>query len=153
MRRGENSLGFWVSSLVFLIVFLLSIFLVVYGFSKTDLILVFLLTLASFAGFWEVLVFGLLAVFLMNWQPWINLEMVMLLILPLGVSLGHRFLPGRPFLQSFFINFSGVLIFYIVLGVPRILSNLGLFLSFVPVDLVFGAIIFLVFRAYSRRNY
>lgn len=153
MRRGENSLGLGISFLVFSIVFLLSIFFNVYGFLKTDLVLVFLLTLASFAGFWEVLVFGLLSIFLMNWQPWINLEMAMLLIFPLGVNLGYRFLPGRPFLQSFLTNFLGVAIFYIVLDTSGVLSNIRLFLTLVFADLALGSMIFLVLNNYSRKNY
>ncbi|MEK7181486.1 MAG: hypothetical protein AAB738_04130 [Patescibacteria group bacterium] len=152
MRRQENFLGFGFCFLVFLVIFLLSIFLGVYGFFKTDLVLVFLLVLASFVGFWEILTFGMLAVFLMNWQPWVSLEMIMLLILPLGVNLGHRFLPGRPLLQSFFINFLGVMIFYAVLDAPRMLNNLGLFLSFIFADIIFGGAIFLVFSNYSRQN-
>ena len=151
-RERENFVKFGASFLIFLIVFAFSVFLNTFGFLKLDLVLIFLLVLASFARSIEVLFFGLLSVFLMNWQIGLSWEAILFLVLPLGVSVWHRFLRGKPFLQNAIINFLGVIIFYAVSVGSRIFSNLGIFSELIFGDLVFGCVMFMVFRNFSNQN-
>lgn len=123
------------------------------GFShawRPDFILVALLILAYFLNFFSVAVLSLFSIWLMNWQPALSWEMAALLILPLSMTLGHRFSLGKPGFSSLTGVFFGVLIFYIFSSWFLMIRNWEIMIGIVITDLIFGGLVFWVSSRYFK---
>lgn len=114
-----------------------------------DLILATLITFAFFFDIWELLVFILFSVFVINWQPAVSLEIVLFAIIPGIVYASHKFFALIPAVAIPIAIIIGFLVFYLVIAPTLFLADWRSFLMDVFGGLIFGELVFL---ALSRTN-
>jgi len=100
-----------------------------------------LIALSFFLGFWELVITVLIAVFLLNWQPSVSLEMVILAAFPLLSLWLHKLLPWQIWLSTLVAIFVGFLILYLSIGAVLIVKQANLFLIDLFGGLVYGILV------------
>ena len=103
-----------------------------------------LICFAFIFGFWELLTLILIAVFIINWQPAVSLEILIFALFPVAA----HFSPGlfrwrwQPWTEPPIAIFFGFLILYFAAAATKVLSYWQPFLLDVAAGLMFAALIF-----------
>jgi hypothetical protein len=115
-----------------------------------DLILATLIVFAFFFELWELLVFILFGIFVINWQPAISLEIILFAAIPLIIYGFYRLFALTSWITAPLAIILGFLLFYIVISPAILFSNATGFLMDLFGGLVFGELVFL---ALTHSNY
>ena len=114
-----------------------------------NFILATLITLAFLFDIWDVSFFILAAIFIVNWQPAVSVEIVLIAVLPLAAFLLNRYSLSEPWAANLLCIFLGLLILYLVIAPGAFLASWKIFFIDLAASLIFGAI---VFGALNRRE-
>jgi hypothetical protein len=117
-----------------------------------NVILATLITLASFFDLFELIVFILLAVFVINWQPAISWEVVLFAVLPI-IAYGIRNISSwSAWALNLIFIFLGIIILYAVIAPARIVSNpSGLVIDLFG-SMLLGQLIFFTLSHYAPQE-
>ncbi|MEK7138436.1 MAG: hypothetical protein AAB787_02925 [Patescibacteria group bacterium] len=119
-------------------------------YARPDFALVLLLVSALFLDFPKIFLMILIAVFFLNWQPSLSLDLIVFSILPILAFLAKKFIPGRPEVVGFFAVFLGTLAFYSISTFEVFWSNLVLAGAVVVWNLVFGYLAYSVIAKFLK---
>lgn len=108
-----------------------------------------LIAFAMLFDIWDVVVFVLLAMLVINWQPAWSPELVLFAILPLAAWALHRYSAWEGWALNLATIAAGLLVLYLALAPGQFLVNGKLFLADLVVSCLFGAVIF---AALNRRD-
>lgn len=135
----------WAFFAIFLAAFLSQRFFLIFG-NGFNFVLISLIVLSFFVSYLEIIFFALLGIFLINYVPGINLEVIFLFLMPQIVY----FLSKKFKLQNFigFIVFGIIsfVLFYLLLNFYFIFNYPASFFYDFIVSFVFGILLFLIFR-------
>jgi len=136
-----------------------------YGY---DVVLATLIVASLFLNFFELLVFILLGIFFLNWQPGISIEMISFLIMPMLFLWGRRVFPGKAWLGSVGFLSLGIFLFYLIVDfIPMFYfavdygdftssmwQVLGSFVGNFIFGVLFGALVFYILGYfYGKKEY
>lgn len=107
-----------------------------------DFILAALIVFAFFFDIWELLVFILFSVFVINWQPAISTEIILFGIIPIAAYASYKFFALIRWAAIPIAIIVGFLVFYLVIASGMFFANGELFLIDVLGGLVFGELVF-----------
>jgi hypothetical protein len=134
----------FLSAVVLLLVaFILQFFLATAGVFM-NFFFATLIACAFLFSFWELLVLVLLAVFIVNWQPAVNVEIMIFALYPLAVFFLRGFAHLQLWLKNLIAIFVGIFLLYAVLGGRAFLFHPTVFLIDVLGGMVFGSAVFLL---------
>lgn len=111
-----------------------------------NLIFITLIVFAFFFDFWEMALFLLFGVFVINWQPTISLEIFLFVLIPLSIFVLHTIFTSERWIAIPVAIVLGLLLFYLVAAPQFLFSNPVAFLEDVCGSLVWGAAVFLALR-------
>jgi hypothetical protein len=114
-----------------------------------DLSFAALISFAFIFDFWELLVLIFLAVFIVNWQPRVSLEILIFGLYPIVLYFSKGILHWQVWLENAVTTFLGFLILYLIAGHGSV--NLHLFLPDVVAGMIFGALIFVPLYRWGRQ--
>lgn len=118
-----------------------------FWFASADVFINFILaTLIVFAFFfdiWELLVFVLFAILVVNWSPGISVDIFIFGLIPLAAYAFHRVFAWSPWAGIPVVIFSGFLLLYLAVAPAAFLGNWELFLMDIFGSLLFAAFAFL----------
>lgn len=106
-----------------------------------ELALAVLIAFSFVFDFWELLVFDLLAVFLLNWQPGPSIALIAFAIIPLATYASHRIIHSEAWIGNLTSIFIGFLVFYIAAAPSLFFHTIFGFLLDVAVGLVAGEMV------------
>jgi hypothetical protein len=109
-----------------------------------------LISLAFVFEFWELLLLVLLAVFIVNWQPSVSVEILVFALYPIAVYFFRKTLMIQHWVTAPAMIVIGFLVLYLSVAPGRFFADLPSFLLNVAVGLVFGAMIFFPVRRWGR---
>lgn len=115
-----------------------------------DFVLGILITFSFFLGFIEILCMSLIGALILNWQPYVGPEILMLIALPLLVFGIKKYFPWRIEINHLLSIFFVLAVFYGVSNYGSLLSNSALFLKSAGWTLVFGAFVFQTFNYFYK---
>lgn len=104
-----------------------------------DLSYAALISFAFVFGFWELLLFIALAVFVVNWQPAASMEIILFAAFPIAVHLSRNVLHWQVWLENVLAIFVGFFLLY--LAVSRVGFNWQSFFIDVIAGSVFGTLL------------
>jgi hypothetical protein len=110
-----------------------------------NFILAALIVFAFFFDIWELLVFVLFAIFVVNWSPAVSVDIIVFGILPLAAYAFHKVFAWTLWASIPVAIISGFLLLYLAIAPAAFLSNWELFLTDLFGGLVFGGLVFLIF--------
>jgi hypothetical protein len=111
-----------------------------------DLIFATLIVFAFFFDFWEMAVFLLFGVFVVNWQPGIGLELFLFVLIPLLVFTFHTIFNSERWIAIPVSIVLGLSLFYLVAAPHYSFANPAPFLEDLCGGLAWGAAVFLALR-------
>jgi len=114
-----------------------------------NFILAALITFAFVFDIWDVLVFILAAIFIVNWQPAFSVEIFLVAALPLAAHLVSRYASFEPWAADSVSIFCGLLVLYLAVAPGLFIADWRMFLTDLVSCLIFGSI---AFAALSRRE-
>lgn len=114
-----------------------------------DLSFAALISFAFIFDFWELLVLVFLAVFIVNWQPRVSLEILIFGLYPIVAHFSRGVIHWQVWIENLVAIFLGFLLLYVIVGHGSF--NLHLFLMDVAAGMVFGALIFLPLYRWGKR--
>ncbi|TSC82208.1 MAG: hypothetical protein G01um101420_512 [Parcubacteria group bacterium Gr01-1014_20] len=113
---------------------------------RPDFVLVALIVSAFFLGFFELIFVVLLSALIINWQPILSYEILILVLWPILVYFLNRFFPGKAWFNSLIMIALGIFILYASVIFRNFLDSSRLIALDVSVCLVFGFLIFNLFE-------
>jgi len=116
-----------------------------------NLILVSLVSLSFLFGFWELIFFILLALFIVNWQPAPSEEIILFALIPIGAYLLRKFSSWQAWVGNLIAICGGLVIVYGVLDFSMITANVGTFFMDLALGLLFGAAVFSILNRRATR--
>jgi hypothetical protein len=114
-----------------------------------DFILATLITLSFLFDIWDVLFFILAAIFIVNWQPALSIEIMLFAALPLAAFLVNRHTSSEPWAANLASICLGLVILYLAAAPSLFFAEWKIFLTDLVSCLIFGSI---VFTALNRRE-
>lgn len=102
-------------------------------------------TLVAFAfifDFWQFAILILLGVFLMNWEPTINFDIVVLALIPLLAWVARRLFHLDAWIGCAVAVPAGTILLYLLLGPQMAVSSFGLFFLDMILCSIFSQMIF-----------
>ena len=114
-----------------------------------NFILAALIVFAFFFDIWELLVFILFAVFVINWQPTLSVDIFVFGIIPLAAYAFHKVFAWTVWVAVPLAIVCGFVLLYLAITPAAFLPNWELFLIDLFGGLIFGAAVFLVFDRVS----
>jgi hypothetical protein len=108
-----------------------------------DVILASLIAFAFFFDIWELLVFILFSIFVINWQPAFSVEILLFGVIPLITFVARKFFALIPWIAIPVAIFCGFLVMYIVVAPSLFFANWQQFVIDVLGALVFGQLVYL----------
>jgi hypothetical protein len=108
-----------------------------------NFILATLIVFAFFFDIWELLVFTLFAIFVVNWQPAPSADIFLFGILPIAAYAFHKVFAWTVWAAIPAALVCGFFLLYLAIAPSAILGNGGLFLVDLFGGLVFGGLVFL----------
>lgn len=124
------------SGLAILVLALFLQFLLASAGVHFTLALAMLIVFAFVFDFWELLLFDLLAVFLLNWEPAPSITLIVFALIPIAALIFHKLIRTEIWIGSLIAIVVGFLIFYFASAPSLFLENI---LGFV-MDLIIGLI-------------
>jgi hypothetical protein len=138
------------AGLVILFITLVLQFLLASAGIHLNLSFVALICFAFVFEFWELAALILLAVFIINWQPGVSIEILIFALYPVVVHFSRNIVHWQPWIENFFAIFLGFVILYgAVLG-RAFLYHPQSFLMEVTTGFIFGAVVFLPLYHWER---
>ena len=120
-----------------------------FWFASADVFVNFILaTLIVFAFFFdilELLVYILFAIFVINWQPAVSVDIFVFGLLPIAAYAFHKVLSWTVWAAVPVTIVCGFILLYLAIAPISFLGNWELFLKDLFGGLVFGGLVFLVF--------
>lgn len=113
---------------------------------RPNLILAFLIAASFFYNLGEILALALFSIFMLNWQPSLSFEILIILVFPVLAFYLRRVFPWQNWLNNLVLIFIGLVIFYLAVN-PFVFSFDNLkFQGEIIASLISGSINFAVFR-------
>ena len=110
-----------------------------------NFILAALIVFAFFFDIWELLVFILFAIFVINWQPVVSVDIFVFGIIPLAAYAFHKVFAWTVWVAAPLAIVCGFVLIYLAIAPAAFLPNWELFLIDLFGGLLFGVAVFLVF--------
>ena len=107
-----------------------------------DLSFAALISFALLFGLWELIVLVLFAVFILNWQPAVSIEILIFALYPIAVHFVRNIFQWQQWLKNLVAITVGFLVLYIGAGGTGFIHHPQTFLLDLLAGLVFGALIF-----------
>jgi hypothetical protein len=136
-----KTIKFFLGSLALLACLSLQFWLVPFGI-HADLAFAALVTFAFLFGAGELVVFVLLAVLVLNWQPGLSLDIIAFALIPLVVFFAERRMRATAWIGSMVAVIAGLLVLYLVIAPAMILNSFPSFFLDVVFCVIAGQIIF-----------
>jgi len=111
------------------------------GGAHGDFVLATLIVFAFLFEFWELILFVLLGVFIMNSSVHPDTTMLMLVIIPLGAYVARRYFSLDPWLGAAAGIAVGVIIFYAVVAPIAAVHAIGLLVFDILISALFGELV------------
>lgn len=108
-----------------------------------DFLLAALIVFAFFFDIWELIVFILFSIFVINWQPEFSPEIILFAIIPIAAYGFHKFFNLISWIAAPIALVVGFLIFSILVAPSTFFAHGELFLMDLVGGLVFGELVFL----------
>lgn len=115
-----------------------------------NFILASLIVFAFFFDVWELLVFILFSIFVINWQPAISAEIILFGLVPLAAYAFHQLFAFVLWVAVPIAIIVGFLIFYIAIAPTMFFINWMPFLTDLVGGLVFGELVLLALEKNAR---
>jgi hypothetical protein len=109
-----------------------------------NFILAALIVFAFFFDIWELLVFVLFAVFVVNWSPAPSVDIIVFGIIPLAAYAFHKVFAWTLWTAIPVAIICGFLLLYLAIAPAAFLGNWEVFLKDLFGGLVFGGLVFLI---------
>lgn len=109
-----------------------------------------LISFAFVFEFWELLLLVLLAVFVVNWQPAVSVEILVFALYPVAVYFFRKMLMVQHWVVAPAMIVIGFLVLYLFVAPRMLFADLPSFLLDVASGLVIGALIFFPIRRWGR---
>lgn len=110
-----------------------------------NFILAALIVFAFFFDIWELLIFILFSIFVVNWQPGVSLDIIVFGIIPIAAFAFHKALGWTLFAGIPVAIIVGFLALYLAVAPDAFLGNIIPFLTDIFGGLLFGGGVFFVF--------
>jgi hypothetical protein len=110
-----------------------------------NFILAALIVFAFFFDIWELLVFVLFAIFVINWSPTPTTDVFVFGIIPIAAYAFHKVFAWTVWAAAPVAIVFGFLLLYLALAPEAFLGNWELFLTDLFGGLLFGGLVFLIF--------
>lgn len=114
--------------------------------SEPDFVLAALISLAFFLNFFETIFFIVLVDFIINWQPIIGWELILLSLIPILFLFLKKIIPGKLWFTNLIFLAVGIIVFNLGANTSLFLENLDSFIPGFIISLLFGIVIFWAFR-------
>jgi hypothetical protein len=111
-----------------------------------DLVLASLLVFIFYLNFFELAFLASVAALFLNWRQAPNIEISLLILLPLLAFAAMRFIPWHKETTGFAVSITGIAIFYAVTNFSGSIANMALVLEAGISAILFAGIIFYTFR-------
>jgi hypothetical protein len=111
-----------------------------------NLILATLVAFAFFFDFFEVVVFILFAIFVINWQPLFSIELAFFVLIPLAAFVFHKFFAWSAWAGIPVMVIGGFLVFYLAIAPGAFLGNFPAFVVDVIGSLLFGELVLVALK-------
>ncbi len=110
-----------------------------------NFILATLIVFAFFFDIWELLVFVLFAVFVVNWSPIMSVDIFLFAIIPIAAYAFHKVFAWTIWTAAPVAIAVGFILLYCAVAPAAFLTNLDLFFIDLFGALIFGGLAFLIF--------
>jgi hypothetical protein len=110
-----------------------------------NFILATLIVFAFFFDIWELLVFVCFAVFVINWQPMMSVDVFLFAIIPLAAYAFHKVFAWTAWVAAPVAIAIGFILLYVTIAPLSFLASLNLFFIDLFGALIFGGLAFLTF--------
>lgn len=108
-----------------------------------NFILATLIVFAFFFDIWELIVYILFAIFVVNWQPGLSIDIVVFAIIPIATYAFHKVFSWAAWAATPVAIVCGFLLLYLAIAPTALLGNWEFFLADLFGGLVFGGLVFL----------
>ncbi|MDE2019641.1 MAG: hypothetical protein KGJ13_04850 [Patescibacteria group bacterium] len=136
MNFGKLAIGL----LVLILAFLLQAWVPIAGL-RGDFVLAALIAFAFIFPFWELLLFILLAVFTLNWQPHLGFELAAFAAVPIAAFVLRLWLSWEKWIGIAVSTVGGIFIFYALITPRAIFPNLANLLLDAAICAVFAEVV------------
>jgi hypothetical protein len=109
-----------------------------------DFMFATLIVFAFFFDIWELVIFILFAVFVINWQPAISITIVLFAVIPLIVFAFHKFFSLIPWAAAPVAIIIGFFLLYVGVAPGIFFAQWQAFLTDLAGGLIFGELVFFV---------
>jgi hypothetical protein len=137
-------LKFFSGVAILLLALFLQLFLVSAGW-YFNLALATLIAFAFDFDFWELLVFDLFTVFILNWKPAPSVALLIFALVPLAAFAFRKLVNSERWIGNLIAIFVGFLVFYLVSAPAEFLPHFAIFLADLIIGLALGQVIFFAF--------
>ncbi len=114
-----------------------------------NVILASLMTFAFLFDIWDLVIFILAAIFIINWQPTFSLEIALFIALPLLAYSINRYSSTEPWVASLTSILVGLVILYLAVAPGLFFSEWKVFVTDLLACLIFSSV---AFGALNRRE-
>jgi hypothetical protein len=108
-----------------------------------NFILATLIVFAFFFDIWELLVFVLFAIFVVNWSPAISVDIFVFAIIPIAAYAFHKIFAWTAWVAALVAIVVGFILLYLAIAPAAFLASWNLFLIDLFGALIFGGLVFL----------
>jgi len=115
-----------------------------------NFILATLIVFAFFFDIWELVVFILFAIFVINWQPAASIDVVLFALIPVAAYVFRKMFRFSPWIAAPVSIAVGTIFLYLAIAPIASLHAPLIFATDLFGDLVFGSIVFMVFQRLPR---
>ena len=114
-----------------------------------NFILAALIVFAFFFDIWELLVYILFAILVINWQPGLSVDIFVFCIIPIAAYAFHRVFEWTVWTAFPVAIVCGFFLLYLALAPTAFLANGKIFLIDLLGGLIFGGLVFSVFNRFK----
>jgi len=107
-----------------------------------NFILATLVVFAFYFDIWELLVFILFAVLVINWQPAMSVDIFVFSLIPIAAYAFHKVFAWTPWMAAPVAIVCGFFLLYLAIAPAAFLANSGSFLIDLLGGLIFGGMVF-----------
>jgi hypothetical protein len=115
-----------------------------------NLILTSLISFAFFFDFFEMAVFVLFAIFVVNWQPAFSVEIALFIAIPFAAFAFHKFFAWSAWAAIPVMIVGGFFVFYLVVAPGAFFANFPVFVLDLLGSLIFGGLVFVALKKAER---
>jgi hypothetical protein len=115
-----------------------------------NLILATLIAFAFFFDFFEMSVFVLFSLFVVNWQPAFSIDMALFVVIPFAAFIFHKFFAWSAWAGIPAMIVGGFLLLYLVVAPHMIVTNFAAFVLDMIGSLLFGELVLIALKKAER---